>query len=546
MSLLPITASASGSKLIALTFDDGPAVYTQRLLDGLAERGVKVTFFLLGERVNYYPETVRRIYNEGHQIASHTYDHSALSTLSTDSIRRQVEQTEQAINGLLGTQDTFLVRTPYGDYTDRVRSAVDRPIILWSLDPADWQDRNAEIVRSRIVSRAFDGAIVLAHDIHSTTVDGALMAIDDLLEDGYEFVTVGELFRRRGVELNRGEIYYSCKPTGVDLGALKAPEAQCEPSYGGFRVTLSAQADIYCSIDGGEFRPYTQPLLLTGGQRLCAYAKGSGGSRSETVELTPEMPKTEALSVACEDGAVVITNPNADCDVRYTLNGSEPTAESAVYTAPLPCFDGELRFCLMGQGVRTATQRLFVTARGNLFADVAPNAWYFDEVDRAVSLQLFSGVGDRCFAPEDGLTRGMFVTVLYRLMRATGAEVSVTDAPTFSDVDAEQWYAEAVAWAAAKEIVLGYEDGTFRPDRMVTREEMCVLLARSSPDTFPKDGAPEFKDAERISDWAKEAVAQVSACGIILGMGDSSFAPAETATRAQAAAVLLRFYELVK
>lgn len=537
--------SAAGSKLIALTFDDGPAVDTPRLLDGLAERGVKVTFFLLGERLNYYPETVRRIYREGHQIASHTYDHTALSTLSTEGIRGQVERTESLLNELLGTDDTYVVRTPYGDYTERVLSAVNRPVILWSVDPADWQDRNAATVRSRIVSAAFDGAIVLAHDIHSTTVDGALAAIDDLLAEGYEFVTVNELFRRRGTPLNAGERYYSCKPNGIDIGALEAPTAEYESVYGGIRVTLSAQETVFCSVDGGDFEAYAQPLLLRPDQTLAAYAQSDSGSRSETVDLTPQAPQTASVTVRCSDGAVVMENPNADCDIRYTTDGAEPNAESPIYTEPFACFDGELRYCVMGSGVWSQTQSVYVTERGNLFTDVPCSAWYFDEVDRAVALGLFQGVGNNEFLPEEPLTRGMFVTVLFRLMQKRGEDVSVSGAADFPDVDSKQWYAEAVAWAADREVVLGYEDGTFRPDRTVTREEMCTLLARATPDAFPKDGAPQFKDADKISAWAKKAVAQVSACGIIKGTDGQRFAPADTATRAQAAAVLLRFYEFL-
>lgn len=545
MTLLPLPTSAAGNKLIALTFDDGPAVDTPRLLDGLAERGAKATFFLLGERLNYYPETVRRIYREGHQIASHTYDHSALSTLSTDSILWQVRHTEDLLNELLGTDDTFLVRTPYGDYTERVLTAVDRPVILWSIDPADWQDRNAETVRNRIVSAAFDGAIILAHDIHSTTVDGALAAIDDLREQGYEFVTVNELFRRRGTSLNAGERYYFCKPNGIDISALEAPEAEYQSVYGGVRVTLSASALIFCSVDGGDFEAYTEPLLLRDGQSLSAYAQNDAGSRSETVDLTPDAKETALPVLRCENGNVVMENPNRDCDIRYTTDGSEPNAESPIYTEPFTCFDGELRYCVMGNGIRTQTQCVYVSKRGNLYTDVPCSAWYFDEVDQAVTLGLFSGVGDNCFQPETELTRGMFVTVLFRLMKKLGKEPSISGAANFPDVENDLWYAEAVAWAAEQRIVLGYEDGTFRPERTVTREEMCTLLARSAPDAFPKDGAPQFKDADAISAWAKKAVAQVSACGIVRGTDGQRFAPAETATRAQAAAMLLRFYDFL-
>ena len=119
-------------------------------------------------------------------------------------------------------------RSRCGDFNSRVLSLLDAPAIIWSIDPVDWRDRNAYTVRDRIVARAFDGAIILCHDIYSSTVDGVLMAIDILQEQGYEFVTVNELYRRRGVSLNNGETYYSCKPTGTQLDAVKAPVISTE------------------------------------------------------------------------------------------------------------------------------------------------------------------------------------------------------------------------------------------------------------------------------------------------------------------------------
>ena len=212
--------AASGSKLVALTFDDGPGPHTDRLLDGLKARGVQVTFFMVGTNVENYPDTVARVYREGHQVANHSYDHSDLTDLSDSGVRSQIQRTNALLDLACGKGSTYLVRAPYGSTNARVRAAVGAPLVYWSVDPEDWKYRNAETVKNKIVKDAYDGAIILIHDIHSTSVDGALAAIDIMQSQGYEFVTVRELFRRRGQSMENGTQYYSCKPNGTDLGPV--------------------------------------------------------------------------------------------------------------------------------------------------------------------------------------------------------------------------------------------------------------------------------------------------------------------------------------
>ena len=248
---VPETETRSkGGKLIALTFDDGPGPYTRRLLEGLAKRGVKATFFMLGQQAENYDVTAGLVRDAGHQIASHTYDHPQLSKKTDSQVRWQISHTADILNRITGYGTHYLVRPPYGDYNSRVLSLLDNPAILWSVDPLDWKYRNADTVCTNIVNGAHDGAIVLAHDIHSTTVDGVLMAIDKLQAKGYEFVTVNELFRRRGVSLEKGHTYSSCKPTGTDLGPVNAPTV----TEAGGKVTITADkgAVIYYTLDGSS------------------------------------------------------------------------------------------------------------------------------------------------------------------------------------------------------------------------------------------------------------------------------------------------------
>ena len=117
---MPVKAAAK--KLVAITFDDGPGPYTNRLLDGLKARGAKATFFMLGSRAEAYPEVVKRVYREGHQVANHSYDHPDLTTLSDAGVRSQIQNTNQILNRACGKGTSYLVRSPYGSETSRTRS----------------------------------------------------------------------------------------------------------------------------------------------------------------------------------------------------------------------------------------------------------------------------------------------------------------------------------------------------------------------------------------------------------------------------------------
>lgn len=197
--------------LIALTFDDGPLrVTTESLLEGLEQRGVNATFFLIGDQIVGNEDLVRRMEEQGHQIGIHTYDHVILTGLNRADFDAQVEKSRGLLEGLLG-HDGFLLRPPYGMLDEGVRTMAGSPIILWSVDPEDWRDKNAERVARHIVKNAFDGAIILLHDIYPQSVQAALQAVDELHRQGYLFVTVDQLFAARGIELEAGEIYRMAK-----------------------------------------------------------------------------------------------------------------------------------------------------------------------------------------------------------------------------------------------------------------------------------------------------------------------------------------------
>jgi peptidoglycan/xylan/chitin deacetylase (PgdA/CDA1 family) len=200
-SVAPSKASYSSCQVdgpyIAMTFDDGPhPAFTPRLLDMLKTRGIKATFFLIGQNAAAYPDIVRRIAAEGHEIGNHTWSHPQLTKLKPASLREEVERTSSTIAEIIG-KPLVVMRPPYGATSDYINHWINREfgmkVILWSVDPLDWKYRNSASVERRILAGARPGAIILSHDIHATTVAAMPEVFDRLLAKGYKFVTVSEL-----------------------------------------------------------------------------------------------------------------------------------------------------------------------------------------------------------------------------------------------------------------------------------------------------------------------------------------------------------------
>lgn len=199
-------------KLLALTFDDGPRrATTSKLLEGLEQRGVQATFFLIGKQIEGNEDLIRQMADGGHQIGIHTYDHVELRDLSPADIHRQLDPTREALRAILGDRE-LLLRPPYGFVDDTLLQQADTPIILWSVDPEDWHDRNVQREVAHIVSHVQDGDIILMHDIFSESVDAALQVVDKLHQAGYAFVTVDDLLLSRGITPETGKIYRHAHP----------------------------------------------------------------------------------------------------------------------------------------------------------------------------------------------------------------------------------------------------------------------------------------------------------------------------------------------
>lgn len=188
-----------GENLCALTFDDGPSIYTPALLDMLSSYGIKATFFLLGRSADYYPEITRRIVREGHEVGNHSWSHPNLKRLSTDAQAWQIERTDEILRGL-GAAPLYM-RPPYGAFDERTEKIAEKlgvSLILWSMDSYDWKrlpENYAQILSTRgtVYAEGELRGVFLFHDIHKATVDDLPKIIANLRAGGCEkFVTVSE------------------------------------------------------------------------------------------------------------------------------------------------------------------------------------------------------------------------------------------------------------------------------------------------------------------------------------------------------------------
>lgn len=213
-----------GDKVIAITFDDGPhETLTPKLLDILEENGVVATFFMLGQNAEKYPDIVKRAYDEGHEIGTHSWDHrDSWPKLSTDDRLDQYTKANDAIQAATGLR-TLIDRPPYGAMQEEMAAQIGREQIIWSVDPEDWKYRDADEVYDRVIDGTDnggyvrDGGIILSHDIHATTVEAFARIIPKLKDEGYTFVTVTQLMQiaeARGQDM--GEYKFFSAPTAAD------------------------------------------------------------------------------------------------------------------------------------------------------------------------------------------------------------------------------------------------------------------------------------------------------------------------------------------
>lgn len=186
-------------KVVALTIDDGPHYKTTpQMLAVLKEKKIKLTLFILGENAERHPEILAQAVADGHEIATHAYSHNSLAKMSQQEVSNELDKAEKAITAV--APKPVLFRPPGGAYNDTVLAEVQRRgyrTILWSVDPADWQRPSVEKVVDKVMKNVQPGSIVLLHDgqYPLPTPQAIGIIIDQLRQDGYSIVTVGELLQ---------------------------------------------------------------------------------------------------------------------------------------------------------------------------------------------------------------------------------------------------------------------------------------------------------------------------------------------------------------
>lgn len=194
--------------MIALTFDDGPSRYTPEILEVLKENNSAATFFVLGSEVNKFKDTLNQMIEEGNEVGNHTYNHRDLTKVSDEELYKQIQGTDDLVYNASGYTPAIM-RPPYGASNDELNKKISKPVIKWSIDTRDWENRNVEMITNEIFENVKDGDIILMHDLYDSTAEAAKIVIPQLVEMGYQLVTVSELSEYRGVSLTAGQQYYN-------------------------------------------------------------------------------------------------------------------------------------------------------------------------------------------------------------------------------------------------------------------------------------------------------------------------------------------------
>ncbi len=197
-----------GKQLVAFTFDDGPnSETTNKLLDNLDKYNARVTFFVVGNRINNNTDTLKRAYDMGNQIGSHSYSHRNFFKIDETKILEEVQNTNNVIKEVIGVEPT-IIRPPYGNTNSDIKNIYNMYTILWNLDTEDWKSKDADKIVEYILNNVHDGAIILLHDIYDTSIDATLRAMEILEQEGYAFVTIDEMSQIKNVELDKNINYH--------------------------------------------------------------------------------------------------------------------------------------------------------------------------------------------------------------------------------------------------------------------------------------------------------------------------------------------------
>ena len=165
---------------------------------------------MLGSNAEKYPDVVKRVFDAGNEIGIHTWSHKELTKLSSDEIKKEVDNTASKIEKITGKRPT-LVRPPYGSINENVKNTIDNPLILWNVDSLDWKSRDKEKIVPLVLNDVQDGDIILLHDIHSTTVPAVEEILKYLVENDYQVITVSQMLNAKGYDLTKTRVFYSAR-----------------------------------------------------------------------------------------------------------------------------------------------------------------------------------------------------------------------------------------------------------------------------------------------------------------------------------------------
>jgi len=194
------------TKLVAFTFDDGPNYNTSKVIDILNKYNVTATFFITGKNIKGNEKVLEKLYEYNMEIGNHTYNHLLLTKYNKDKIQEEIETTNNLIYDIVGSYPKLL-RPSYGSVNKKIKDTSNMPIIIWNIDTLDWKNKNSNKIANKILDKVKDGDIILMHDIYKATLNSLDIVIPKLLENGYQIVSVSELFYYKEIELQNGKVY---------------------------------------------------------------------------------------------------------------------------------------------------------------------------------------------------------------------------------------------------------------------------------------------------------------------------------------------------
>lgn len=395
----------------------------------------------------------------------------------------------------------------------------------------------------------------------NTTVDGYLIG-----SDGYARTAAGDYVPVNRVTLSSR--YASASQVAAYLRTkYSGKDSTYELIYGGAQVV---DPTYNGRITGNSVR--LRQAATTKSEIVTTLSKGTGINILEEVtgeKITADGTSTdkwysvitsgglsgyvcslyaERVSNASAFGAPVIEASNgyvtmtagAGADIYYTTDNTQPDQNSTPYTGPIYMTGCTYKAVAVKNGVKTPVSTATVLSDSSVFTDFTTKDWFYNAVDKAVEAQIFRGNGNGTFTPNGKITRAQFVMALANLDRV---DLSLYDEGTsFTDVkNPTSQMTRAIAWASEMGYVHGYTDNTFRPNAVISREQMCVILAQYAGLERNASSAA-FTDDKKISSWAKDAVYACRDNGLISGVGGNKFDPQGTATRAEACVITTRYY----